>query len=72
MLADKVIETAVEGKDAVVGIAHGDCTDDAKFVEKLIKDKLGTKNITIDYLTPIIGAHSGPGTMALFFMGKGR
>ncbi|MCL1823806.1 MAG: DegV family protein [Oscillospiraceae bacterium] len=72
MLVDKMVETAVNPKEQLVGIAHGDCLDDAKFVEKLIREKLGTKNIIIDVLTPIIGAHSGPGTIALFFMGKGR
>lgn len=53
-------------------ISHGDCLEDAQFVADLIKDRFGIKDYLINYVSPTIGAHSGPGTIALFFMGKER
>ena len=38
----------------------------------MIREKFGVKDITINYVGPVIGAHSGPGTLALFFLGKNR
>ena len=58
--------------DQVVFISHGDCLEDAKFVEELIKEKHKVKDIVIGYIGPVIGAHAGPGTVALFFLGKNR
>ncbi|MCL2077436.1 MAG: DegV family protein [Oscillospiraceae bacterium] len=72
MLVDKMAETAIDPKEQTIGISHGDCEEDANYVAELIKERLGAKNIIIDYLTPIVGAHSGPGTVALFFTGKAR
>ncbi|MCL2019368.1 MAG: DegV family protein [Oscillospiraceae bacterium] len=72
VLTDKVAETIKDPKTQPVAIVHGDCAEDAEFVKKLIKERVGTKDFIIDYLTPIIGAHSGPGTIAIFFFGKGR
>ncbi|MFR8034022.1 MAG: DegV family protein [Lachnospiraceae bacterium] len=51
-------------------ISHGDCLEDAQFVADLVKQRLGIQNFVIDYVSPTIGAHSGPGTIALFFMGR--
>lgn len=53
-------------------ISHGDCQEDAEFVADLVKERLGIKDSLIHYVSPTIGAHSGPGTIALFFMGKER
>lgn len=61
-----------EGENDEVFISHGDCLDDAEFVAKLVKERLGIENIMIDYVSPTIGAHSGPGTVALFFLGKSK
>ncbi|MCL2109636.1 MAG: DegV family protein [Oscillospiraceae bacterium] len=74
MLVDKVGEMAAYPKDLTYGISHGDCEEDAQFVADLLKERHGvkSKNIIIDHLTPLIGAHSGPGTVAFFFMGRGR
>lgn len=57
--------------DAVF-ITHGDCIDDAKYVASLVRERFGIDNIFINYVCPTIGAHSGPGTLALFFMGESR
>ncbi len=59
-----------ENENDVVFISHGDCMEDAQFVADRIKERLGIQNFIIDYVSPTIGAHSGPGTIALFFMGK--
>lgn len=53
-------------------ICHGDCIDDAKYLEKQVKDKFGIQNCIINYTGTVIGGHSGPGTLALFFMGDER
>lgn len=53
-------------------ISHGDCLEEAEFVADLIKERLGIQKCLISYVSPTIGAHSGPGTVALFFMGKER
>lgn len=59
-------------KNDVVFISHGDCEKDAQFVADLIKERLGLESFLIDYIGPTIGAHSGPGTIALFYMGDYR
>lgn len=56
----------------LVCISHGDCKEDAEFVADLIKERLGLESFMIDYIGPTIGAHSGPGTVALFYMGEYR
>ncbi len=53
-------------------IGHGDCEEDALYVKKLIENKFTVKDIMITYIDPVIGAHSGPGTLALFYMGTDR
>ena len=59
-------------KNDVIFISHGDCEEDARFVADLIKERLGFENFLIDYIGPTIGAHSGPGTVALFYLGDYR
>jgi len=71
-LVDKMAETALDPQDQVVFISHGDCLDDAKTVEKLVKQRFHVKQVVTSYVGPVIGAHSGPGTLALFFLGKER
>ncbi len=64
----------IEGYDnPVIGISHGDCWGDADYIADLARKKLGqdTKVIT-SYVGTVIGAHSGPGTLAFFFMGDKR
>jgi DegV family protein with EDD domain len=56
----------------IIFISHGDCIEDAQFVADQIKERFGIKNFLINYVSPTIGAHSGPGTVALFFMGNER
>ena len=53
-------------------ISHGDCIEDAEYLAGRIKNELGIPRVEINYVGPVIGSHSGPGTLALFFMGKER
>lgn len=53
-------------------ITHGDCLDEAEYLADLIRAELGVSDIRINYVDPVIGAHSGPGTMALFFLADKR
>lgn len=71
-LVNHMEKTATDPKHQRVFIAHGDCIEDCKFVEKLVRDRFGTTDIEINFINPIIGTHSGPGTLALFFMGSER
>ncbi len=65
-------KSAINPADQHIFISHGDCEDDANYLANLIREKFGVKDITINYVGPVIGAHSGPGTLALFFLGKQR
>ena len=65
-------KTAINPADQHIFISHGDCEDDANYLASLIREKFGTKDITINYVGPVIGAHSGPGTLALFWLGTER
>ncbi len=53
-------------------VGHGDCEDEAKYVMDLITNKLSVKDTLIHYLDPVIGAHAGPGTLSVFYMGTER
>lgn len=56
----------------VVLISHGDCIEDAQAVADEVRERFGMESFLINHIGPTIGAHSGPGTVALFFMGEGR
>lgn len=59
-------------KDTPIYIGHGDCLEDAQAVAAMIKERFGREVTLINYIGMVIGAHSGPGTVALFFVGKDR
>ena len=71
-LFNKVKENAIIPSQQTVFISHGDCLDDATYLSDLLKKELGVKDVIISYVGPVIGAHSGPGTMATFFLGNKR
>ena len=56
----------------IVFISHGDCIEDAEFVRDEVKSRYGIEKFMINHIGPVIGAHAGPGTIALFFMGDRR
>lgn len=61
-----------ENKEDYVFISHGDALEDAEYVKKKIQERFGMEHFLINNVGPVIGAHSGPGTIALFFMGESR
>ena len=66
------MENCGDYDNSTVFICHGDCIDDARYLEKLVREKYGVKEVIIGYTGAVIGSHSGPGTLALFFMGDKR
>ena len=71
-LVEHMAETAIEPGKQDIFISHGDCVEDAKYLAELIKDRFNVKRVLINPVGPVIGAHSGPGTLALFFVGSKR
>ena len=71
-LAKKLVETGLPGENDTVFISHGDCPEDAKYLEQKLKTQYGIKNVITYYIGAVIGSHSGPGTLALFFLGSKR
>ena len=71
-LAKKVGETGIPGANDTIFICHGDCMEDAKYLESRLKELYGTKNVFIYYVGAVIGSHSGPGTLAIFYLGEHR
>ncbi|WP_291236583.1 DegV family protein [Frisingicoccus sp.] len=59
-------------KNDIVFISHGDALEDAEYVANLVKERFGIEKFLINPVSPTIGAHSGPGTIALFYMGEKR
>lgn len=71
-MGEKMGAWTEENRDDYVFISHGDALEDAEYVRDLIKERFGFRNFLINHIGPTIGAHSGPGTIALFFMGESR
>ena len=71
-LCEKAVELGAGYNNDVMFICHGDCLEDAQYLASLAKEKCGVKEVFIGYTGAVIGSHSGPGTLALFFLGKHR
>ncbi len=71
-LADKIGKTAIDPQNQTIFISHGDCLEDCKWLASEIKRQYGVKQIYLNYIGPVIGAHAGPGTVALFFYGSAK
>lgn len=71
-LAKKAGELGTSYDNSTVFISHGDCIDDANYLAGLMKERYGVKDVVISYVGSVIGSHSGPGTVALFFLGTHR
>ena len=71
-LVDQMEATAIDPASQTVFISHGDCEGDALFVAGEITRRFGTRDLRLNYVGPVIGNHSGPGTLALFFLGTKR
>ena len=71
-LADKYGELATDLGSGDIFISHGDCIADAQYLADLLKTRYNANVTLITDVGTVIGAHSGPGTLALFFVGKSR
>lgn len=71
-LAKKLGETGLPGANDTVFISHGDCAEDAAYLANKLQQEYGVKKVITYYVGAVIGSHSGPGTVALFFIGNKR
>ncbi|MEG2420702.1 MAG: DegV family protein [Oscillospiraceae bacterium] len=71
-MVDNMEKTAIDPKNQLVMLTHGDCLEEAQQVAEMVKTRLGVKDVILNNVGPVIGAHSGPGTLALFFLGTER
>ena len=71
-LADNFGKLACQPYEGTIFIGHGDCLEDAQSLAKILNDEYGASVDLITDVGPVIGAHSGPGTLALFFIGNER
>lgn len=72
-LVDKMAELGIEPeKNQPIFICHADCPDYVAYISGLLRERFGVTDIRPDYICPVIGAHTGCGTLGLFFVGKER
>lgn len=71
-LLDKIEALGIHPEKQTMFICHADCEEDAKAVAKTIQDRFGTPTVHINYIGPVIGSHTGPNTMGIFFVGTQR
>lgn len=71
-MGEKMGSWLPENKEDYIFISHGDALEDAEYVRDQIRERFGMEHFLISHIGPTIGAHSGPGTIALFFMGEER
>ena len=72
-LCEKAKASVIDAKEKLVAfISHGDCEEDAKYLADKMKKEVGFKEVLIGYVGSVIGSHSGPGTLALFYLGTER
>lgn len=71
-LFDHMSQSVTDPASQDIYISHGDCLEDAQFLADEIKKRIGVASVTIGYVGPVIGAHSGYRTLALFFLGEKR
>lgn len=71
-MVKKAMELGQGYDNSTMFIVHGDCEEDARYLEAQIREKCGVKDVLISYVGAVIGSHAGPGTLALFFLGDHR
>ena len=71
-LADKYAELSYEEKNTPIFISHAECEEDAKYLADILMQRHGVEVTLITEIGPVIGSHAGPGTLAIFFIGKHR
>lgn len=71
-LARRTTEAIVEPEKQTIYIGHGDCIEDVEFLISKLKERVKVKDIVVNYIDLVVGTHSGPGTVAVFFLGEKR
>ncbi len=71
-LAERMAETAIDPASQTVFICQGDCMADAEYAAQQIRALMPVKEIIINWVGPVIGAHTGPGVVSIFFVGTER
>ena len=71
-LINRMGELGVDLENQDIYMVHGDCLEEAEAVAEKIKERYKVKSVTINYVDQVISSHSGPGTLAIFFMGSER
>ena len=72
VLADKIIADIVNPEGQILHISHGDCFEEAQQLADLLKAALPIADVQISYVGSVIGAHTGPGVIAVFCKGENR
>ncbi|MCK5129378.1 MAG: DegV family protein [Clostridiales bacterium] len=71
-LVDEMENLAVDPANQKAYISHADCIGEAQMLADMVKERFGTQNIVIENIGPVVGAHGGPDTLAIFFVGEHR
>ena len=71
-IVDMAVERSKGWNNEIIMITHGDCLEDAEYVAKLVREKMGVENVFIHNIGTVIGSHTGPGVVATFCMGNKR
>ncbi len=72
ILVNKMVDSIIDPEEQVVFISHGDSIEDVEYVKERIAEKIKVKDIIVNNIGPAVGSHSGPGTIAIFYLGKER
>jgi DegV family protein with EDD domain len=72
VLAERIKADIVNPEGQLITITHGDCYDEAAQLADMIRSELPVADVRISYVGSVIGAHTGPGVIAIFCMGEGR
>lgn len=71
-LVNEVREKAVDTENEILYICHGDCLEEAETLRDMILEEVKFKNVIINYVGNVVGAHAGPGVLAAVFLGSNR
>lgn len=71
-LVNHMAKTSEDAENQMIFISHSDSMEGAEYVKEQVEKKFGTKQFRIAAIGPVIGAHTGTGTVALFYLGKDR
>ena len=71
-LVNEAKEKAANSENETLYICHGDCLEDAETLRDMILEEVKFKNVVINYVGNVIGAHAGPGVLAVLFLGENR